>query len=388
MLKRLLVGLGLLLIPMTAWAATEIIGGGGAGGGLPTSGGTMTGELVVDALGLEFEQSDDLSDCSTFPSAGGGIFYDDSDGEFKKCQDNTLTALDTSGSHSGTITWSGTSILESGSAFQFGDASDATLTHTYANTGTDTTVAWSTALARFSHAVTIDGATTFTGETDIGTSPTIFSNTGITMQLDEDNDSTSSFIINDGADAAIWTFAEAGTLTWGGTSILETGAALTVGDGTDATITHTYNVSTGTDPVVAYTNDSVDFSTPVTADSFVADASALPSLTFNDSAFAGTEGQIVVNAPTDNDASMRLQVESGSAGTFITPILITTAGSGATTVQIGDCTDAEPPSCTNYISITEGGILTGEGSATIEADALAGDGILGDAQRIVCTGVQ
>ena len=48
-------------------------------------------------------------------------------------------------SHAGTITWTGTSILESGVAFGFGDASDATLTHTYANTGTDVTIAYSTA---------------------------------------------------------------------------------------------------------------------------------------------------------------------------------------------------------------------------------------------------
>ena len=69
---------------------------------------------------------------------------------------------------------------------------------------------------------------------------------------------------------------------------------------------------------------------------------------------------------------MRLQVESGTAGVFITPVLITTTGAGATTVNMGDCTNAEPPVCTNFIQITEGGVLTGEGSATIEADALTG----------------
>lgn len=47
--------------------------------------------------------------------------------------------------HTGTITWGGTSILESGVAFQFGDATDATLTHTYANTGTNVSIAYSTA---------------------------------------------------------------------------------------------------------------------------------------------------------------------------------------------------------------------------------------------------
>lgn len=56
----------------------------------------------------------------------------------------TLTGGCGAASHAGTITWSGTSILESGAAFQFGDGTDATLTHTYANTGTDVSIAYST----------------------------------------------------------------------------------------------------------------------------------------------------------------------------------------------------------------------------------------------------
>jgi hypothetical protein len=103
----------------------------------------LTAEGEVDALGLEFEESDDISDCSSFSSTGGGIFYDDSDGEFKKCEDNVLTALDTTGAHTGTITWGGTSILESGVAFQFGDGTDATVTHTYGVADTDPTIAYS-----------------------------------------------------------------------------------------------------------------------------------------------------------------------------------------------------------------------------------------------------
>lgn len=61
------------------------------------SGGTLTGEVTVDTLGLEFEESDTHSDCSAFSSTGGGIFYHDTDNEFKKCQNNVLTALDTGG---------------------------------------------------------------------------------------------------------------------------------------------------------------------------------------------------------------------------------------------------------------------------------------------------
>ena len=46
--------------------------------------------------------------------------------------------------HTGTIIWGGTAILETGEAFQFGDATDATLTHTYGNTGTNVSIAYST----------------------------------------------------------------------------------------------------------------------------------------------------------------------------------------------------------------------------------------------------
>jgi hypothetical protein len=62
---------------------------------LPLAGGTLTGEVVVDNLGLEFTEGTDHSDCSAFAITGGGIFYDDTAGKFKKCQDNVLTDLDT-----------------------------------------------------------------------------------------------------------------------------------------------------------------------------------------------------------------------------------------------------------------------------------------------------
>lgn len=64
---------------------------------LQKAGGVLTGEVTVDDLGLEFTAGDALTDCSTFSATGGGIFYDDSEGIFKKCQDNVLTDLDTSG---------------------------------------------------------------------------------------------------------------------------------------------------------------------------------------------------------------------------------------------------------------------------------------------------
>jgi hypothetical protein len=55
-------------------------------------------EIFADALGIEFEASDDISDCSSFSATGGGIWFDDSEGIFKKCQDNVATALDTGAS--------------------------------------------------------------------------------------------------------------------------------------------------------------------------------------------------------------------------------------------------------------------------------------------------
>lgn len=70
---------------------------------LPLAGGTMTAEFTADDLGIEFAAGDTLTDCTTFAATGGGIFYDDSEGKFKKCQDNTLTDLDTGGSETNAL---------------------------------------------------------------------------------------------------------------------------------------------------------------------------------------------------------------------------------------------------------------------------------------------
>jgi len=79
------------------WADSEVANDITASNYLPLAGGTLTGEVVVDNLGLEFTAGDDFTDCSAFSATGGGIFFDDSEGIFKKCEDNTLTDLDTGG---------------------------------------------------------------------------------------------------------------------------------------------------------------------------------------------------------------------------------------------------------------------------------------------------
>lgn len=70
---------------------------------LPLAGGTMTGELVADELGIEFQETDGITDCSSFATTGGGLFYDDSEGVLKKCQDNVLTDLDTGGAETNSL---------------------------------------------------------------------------------------------------------------------------------------------------------------------------------------------------------------------------------------------------------------------------------------------
>ena len=80
-----------------------------------------------------------------------------------------------------------------------------------------TTAAFNNAPSRVDGDLEVVGIATLTGETDLGTSPTLFSNTDIILQLDEDADGTNSAIIQDGADVAIFTFQEDGVLLHGAT---------------------------------------------------------------------------------------------------------------------------------------------------------------------------
>lgn len=55
------------------------------------TGGALSSELVLSTQGLEFTETDDYTDCSIFSSTAGGMYFDDSDGTIKCCQDNVLS---------------------------------------------------------------------------------------------------------------------------------------------------------------------------------------------------------------------------------------------------------------------------------------------------------
>jgi len=107
----------------------------------------------------------------------GGTKYLREDGD-NTCSWQAVTAV-----HDGTITWTGTSILETGAAFQFGDGTDATLTHTYANTGTDVSIAYSTGAMAVTGALSATNLSgTNTGDNTVATtgdSATSFFSSGV-----------------------------------------------------------------------------------------------------------------------------------------------------------------------------------------------------------------
>lgn len=59
---------------------------------LPLAGGTLTGQLVADNLGIEFEESDTNPPCS---SGNFTIYADASENKLKKCENGTPSDLDT-----------------------------------------------------------------------------------------------------------------------------------------------------------------------------------------------------------------------------------------------------------------------------------------------------
>jgi len=128
-------------------------------------------------------------------------------------------------SHAGTITWTGTAILETGVAFQFGDASDATLTHTYANTGTNVDIAYSTAAMAVTGALTATNLSgTNTGDevaADLTTAGVIEIATG--TETNTGTDATRA-VSPDGLDdwtgsAQVTTLGTIATGVWNGTAV-------------------------------------------------------------------------------------------------------------------------------------------------------------------------
>lgn len=66
---------------------------------LPLAGGTLTGQVVTDNLGVEFDESDTNPTCS---SGNFNIYADLSENKLKKCQNGTASDLDTTGGGGGT----------------------------------------------------------------------------------------------------------------------------------------------------------------------------------------------------------------------------------------------------------------------------------------------
>lgn len=52
----------------------------------------VAGEIFVGQEGMEWEPTD-TTDCSQYSATGGGIYFDDSEGIFKKCEDSVLSDL-------------------------------------------------------------------------------------------------------------------------------------------------------------------------------------------------------------------------------------------------------------------------------------------------------
>jgi hypothetical protein len=74
--------------------ATQTQVGGDLSAYLPLSGGTLTGQLITDNLGIEFAESDTNPSCAV---GAFNIYADLSENKLKKCVNGSLTDLDTTG---------------------------------------------------------------------------------------------------------------------------------------------------------------------------------------------------------------------------------------------------------------------------------------------------
>lgn len=240
---------------------------------LSVSGGTLTGELVLDELGIEGQPTDAITDCSTFAATGGGIFYDDSEGVWKKCQDNVLTVMDTTGGTPAFSDISGatntTAAMLVGTGASLGPTGTGTITATSATLAGTVTVVDSTDTTAYV-AIFDDATGSLAPKTDTGltynagtgmltatgfTGPLTGTASGnLTAEVDGDISNElpiAGFSIDiSGSPASTVDFDPTefiGNRTWAA--------------GADATVAWTWDVSTGTDPVITFGNNYVNVST-------------------------------------------------------------------------------------------------------------------------------
>jgi hypothetical protein len=161
-----------------------------------------------------------------------------------------------------------------------------------------------------------------------------------------------------------WSILDTGAATFVSAAVptITSPAAISV---TNTTGDLTLDASASGDVVITGTDWGATAAGAVSAISFTTAAATTPTMNFDDDVAAGNEARIVADATADNNGEIELQVEEAS-GTYKTGLEIKSTGGAVVTKIGGDATSA------NHFAITEAGALTGEGTATIEAEALTG----------------